>query len=116
MLEMEALPPRCRMHDRGDHARRAARAALLVAGPGVIVPRPKKPASTSRLIAELYSRYWELKSWDAFQIPKPFSVVDVHLQPLEKIPDTDSPEAFEAQRLRLEQIMRASHHLEHDAH
>jgi hypothetical protein len=67
-------------------------------------------------IAVFYSRFWQLKSWDAFQIPKPFAVVDVHLQPLEKIPETDTPEAFEAQRLRLEQIMRDSHHLDHDAH
>jgi len=67
-------------------------------------------------ISVFYSRYWELKSWDAFQIPQPFAVVEVTLLPLEKIPETGSDEAFEAQRLRLEQIMRDAHHLDHDAH
>jgi lysophospholipid acyltransferase (LPLAT)-like uncharacterized protein len=67
-------------------------------------------------ISVFYSRYWELKSWDAFQIPKPFALVDVTLWPLEKIPATDTDEAFETQRLRLEQIMRDAHHLDHDPH
>ena len=67
-------------------------------------------------ISVFYSRYWEIKSWDAFQIPQPFAVVDVTLLPLEKIPETDNGEAFEAQRLRLEQIMRGAHHLDHEAH
>jgi hypothetical protein len=66
-------------------------------------------------ISVFYSRYWELKSWDAFQIPKPFAKVDVTFYPLEKIPETDSPEAFEEQRLRLEQIMREAHHLSNEA-
>ena len=67
-------------------------------------------------ISVFYSRYWELKSWDAFQIPKPFARVDVTLLPLEKIPDTENDEDFEIQRARLEQIMRTAHHLDHDAH
>ena len=66
-------------------------------------------------IAVSYSRYWELNSWDAFQIPKPFAVVDVTLLPLEKIPETDSLEAFEIQRVRLEKIMWEAHHLGHEA-
>jgi lysophospholipid acyltransferase (LPLAT)-like uncharacterized protein len=67
-------------------------------------------------ISVFYSRYWKLKGWDAFQIPKPFAVVDVTLFPLEKIPGTDTDEAFEAQRLRLEQIMREAHHVEDESH
>ena len=63
-------------------------------------------------ISVFYSRYWELKSWDAFQIPKPFATVDVTLYPLEKMPETDTPEAFEAQRARIEKIMREAHHLD----
>jgi lysophospholipid acyltransferase (LPLAT)-like uncharacterized protein len=63
-------------------------------------------------IAVFYSRYWSLKGWDAFQIPKPFATVDVTLYPLEKIPDTDTPEAFEAQRARMEKLMRDAHHID----
>jgi hypothetical protein len=63
-------------------------------------------------IAVFYSRYWELKSWDAFQIPRPFATVTVHLMPLEKVPETATPEEFEAQRLRLEKIMRDGHLLD----
>jgi lysophospholipid acyltransferase (LPLAT)-like uncharacterized protein len=59
-----------------------------------------------------YSRYWELKSWDAFRIPKPFARVDIHMLPLERIPPTDTPEAFEAQRARLEKIMREANHID----
>jgi hypothetical protein len=63
-----------------------------------------------------YTRFWELKSWDAFRIPKPFSVVNVEFLALEKIPQTESDEAFEVQRLRLEQIMRDAHHVEDESH
>lgn len=28
------------------------------------------------------NRYWQLKSWDKFMIPKPFSTIDCHLQSL----------------------------------
>ena len=30
-------------------------------------------------IRVVYSRYWELKTWDKFRIPKPFSRVDYHM-------------------------------------
>jgi lysophospholipid acyltransferase (LPLAT)-like uncharacterized protein len=58
-----------------------------------------------------YSSYWELKSWDAFRIPKPFATIDIHMLPLERIPPTDTPEAFEAQRARLERLMRDANHI-----
>jgi hypothetical protein len=67
-------------------------------------------------ISVFYSRYWQLKSWDAFQIPKPFATVDITLFALEKIPETETAEAFEIQRARIEKIMRDAHHLDHDAH
>jgi lysophospholipid acyltransferase (LPLAT)-like uncharacterized protein len=60
-------------------------------------------------ISVAYSRYWQLKSWDAFQIPKPFATVDITMLSVEKIPHTDTSEAFEEQRTRLEGIMRAAH-------
>jgi lysophospholipid acyltransferase (LPLAT)-like uncharacterized protein len=78
--------------------------------PGVIALSQKAQIPVLPMIVS-YSRYWQLKSWDAFQIPKPFSRVDVTLLPLETIPETDTAEAFEAQRARPEKIMRDAHHI-----
>ncbi|EDY16329.1 protein of unknown function DUF374 [Chthoniobacter flavus Ellin428] len=77
-----------------------------------VITLAQKAKSPPLPIVVSYSRYWQLKSWDAFQIPKPFSRVDVTLLPLETIPDTDTEEAFEAQRARLEKIMRDAHHID----
>jgi lysophospholipid acyltransferase (LPLAT)-like uncharacterized protein len=52
-----------------------------------------------------YSSCWRLKSWDAFMIPKPFSKVVVTLMSFIDLDPSDSEEAFEAQRLQVEQIM-----------
>lgn len=49
-----------------------------------------------------YSRYWELKSWDAFRIPKPFARVDAVFGPMYEIPAELSKEEFEELRARLE--------------
>ncbi|MDD5349712.1 MAG: lysophospholipid acyltransferase family protein [Chthoniobacteraceae bacterium] len=52
-----------------------------------------------------YSRYWELKSWDAFRIPKPFARVHIVLgEPYVLSPDLDA-EAFEAARAGLETVL-----------
>ena len=48
-----------------------------------------------------YARYWELKSWDRFRIPKPFSKVVVTLGPMQSLPSTTSDEEFERLRLDL---------------
>ena len=55
-----------------------------------------------------YSKSWRLKSWDAFEIPKPFAAIDITLLPLHQVGSADSPEQFEAERARLEQVMRQS--------
>ena len=52
-----------------------------------------------------YSRYIELKSWDRFRIPLPFSIIDVTLEPLIFAKPTESEAAFESERLRLEKAM-----------
>jgi lysophospholipid acyltransferase (LPLAT)-like uncharacterized protein len=52
-----------------------------------------------------YSRFWQLKSWDAFRIPKPFARVDITLLPLHSVPPTESETAFEVERARLENIL-----------
>jgi lysophospholipid acyltransferase (LPLAT)-like uncharacterized protein len=52
-----------------------------------------------------YSRFWQLKSWDAFRIPKPFARVDITLLRLHPVAPTQDEAAFETQRARLENIL-----------
>ncbi|MEO6053579.1 MAG: lysophospholipid acyltransferase family protein, partial [Chthoniobacterales bacterium] len=52
-----------------------------------------------------FSRCIRLKSWDGFRIPLPFSRIDIKIGPYEWIPQTDSDESFEAERLRIENIL-----------
>ena len=56
-----------------------------------------------------YSSYWQLKTWDGFMIPKPFSRVHITFDILHEIPATANGELFEYQRLRLEAMMRPQH-------
>ena len=53
-----------------------------------------------------FSRAIEIKSWDGFRIPWPFSRLDITMSPYETIPPTPTPEAFEAERLRIETILK----------
>lgn len=53
-----------------------------------------------------YRSAWKLKTWDKFEIPKPFSRVDVHLCEAIEIPPTETPEAFETQRLHVQSVLR----------
>lgn len=69
--------------------------------PGVVVLAQKTgtPILPTRL---RYRTSWKLKTWDRFQIPVPFSRIDVHLGPYLEIPATFSPEEFEKQRLSVQ--------------
>jgi lysophospholipid acyltransferase (LPLAT)-like uncharacterized protein len=73
--------------------------------PGALI-LAQKTGSPVMPIRIRYSRFWQLKSWDRFQIPTPFCRVDVELAPLEQVRATATPEEFEAERLRLEAILR----------
>ncbi len=53
-----------------------------------------------------FSNAYEIKSWDGFRIPLPFSRIDVTLLPYEIIPPTPTPEAFEAERKRIEILLK----------
>lgn len=54
-----------------------------------------------------YSSAWRLRTWDRFFIPKPFSRVTLLLGEPHFVPRTDTPEAFEAERVRCEQVLLA---------
>lgn len=54
----------------------------------------------------LYHRPWRLKTWDRFQIPRPFSRVEVHLGPYVEVPAGLDEEGFERERARIQALMR----------
>lgn len=54
-----------------------------------------------------YSSYWEAKSWDKFQFPKPWSRMDLVIGDPVKIPPDLSDEAMEKWRLDIEMRLNA---------
>lgn len=54
-----------------------------------------------------YSRFWRLKSWDGFMIPKPFATIHVTFAPLHHVAPTSDEAAFESERVRFENVLRA---------
>ena len=53
-----------------------------------------------------FSHAITLKSWDGFRIPLPFSRVDVIIAPYETVSKSDGEESFEAERTRIETILK----------
>lgn len=78
-------------------------------GPGLV----KLAEVTGALVLPIrveYGAYWCFrKSWDRFRLPKPFTTVDVFLGPCAEVPEGLDESAFEAQRLRLENLMNPAH-------
>lgn len=69
--------------------------------PGVV----KIAQTTGLLVVPMHIEYlshWTLKSWDRFQIPKPFSKVRLTLREPMTVPRKLDDEGFEKERLRLE--------------
>ena len=56
-----------------------------------------------------YSSYWQLKTWDGFMIPKPFSRIHITFDVLHEVPATVVAETFENARIHLEQMLRPQH-------
>ena len=56
-----------------------------------------------------YSSYWQLKTWDGFMIPKPFSRIHITIDVLHEVPATVVAETFENARIHLEQMLRPQH-------
>jgi len=56
-----------------------------------------------------FGSYWNLKSWDRFRLPKPFARVHVVMEPCQFVESSLSPEEFEAERIRLEDLMNPDH-------
>lgn len=75
-------------------------------GPGIVFLAQKTGAAVVPVNME-YSSCWRIKSWDHFIVPRPFSKVRVIIGPQQHIRSTNTPEEFEAQRLRLQDAMMA---------
>ena len=54
-----------------------------------------------------YSRFWQVKSWDGFMIPKPFATVEITFDTLHNVPLTTDDAAFEAERVRMQEKLVA---------
>lgn len=74
-------------------------------GPGLILLAQTTGARILPLHVR-FSRAIEIKSWDGFRIPWPFSRLDVTIGAYEQIPPTPTPEAFEAERARIETLLK----------
>jgi lysophospholipid acyltransferase (LPLAT)-like uncharacterized protein len=73
-------------------------------GGGIVLLAQKSGAAVVPLNME-YASCWRLKSWDRFILPRPFSRVRVIFGPPHPVAATDSDEAFESERLRLQNAM-----------
>ena len=74
-------------------------------GPGLILLAQTTSARIMPVHVR-FSRAAEIKSWDGFRIPLPFSRIDVTMGAYETIPPTPAPEDFEAERLRIETLLK----------
>lgn len=73
-------------------------------GPGIVFLAQKTGAAVLPMNLE-YSSCWRVKSWDRFIIPRPFSKVRVIIAQPEPIRSTSNDHDFEAERLRLQNVM-----------
>ena len=58
-------------------------------------------------VAVNYSSYWELGSWDKFQIPKPWAKITVIMGDEIYVPPNLSPEQLEEWRLKIQEALCA---------
>lgn len=72
--------------------------------PGIVILAQKSGAVIMPYRIE-YQKAWRLKTWDRFQIPKPFSRADVHMGPYITVPKDLTEEEFEAERLKIEKAL-----------
>ncbi|THB75436.1 MAG: DUF374 domain-containing protein [Desulfobacteraceae bacterium] len=96
-----------------DHLKTRQLAAHILDGPQGPIGRVKPGAvklaqETGALVIPCHYKAenaWYFNSWDQFMVPKPFSkTMLVYGEPLE-IEKTDTPQAFETQRLKIEDAL-----------
>ena len=75
-------------------------------GAGIVFLAQKSGAAVVPINIE-YENCWRLKSWDRFILPRPFSAVRVIFAAPHAVAKTENDEAFESERLRLQNAMMA---------
>lgn len=78
-------------------------------GPGVVLLAQQSEARILPMHARFH-RAITMKTWDGFQIPWPFSRVDIIADTYQRISPTETEEAFAAERERLECLLRDGTH------
>ena len=73
-------------------------------GPGIIVIAQQTGAPVVPIQVE-YSHFFQIKSWDRFRVPLPFTRVNITLGELCYVKATPGNAEFEIERLRLEKIL-----------
>ncbi|MCM8540760.1 MAG: lysophospholipid acyltransferase family protein [Lentisphaeraceae bacterium] len=72
--------------------------------PGIFKASQKSGAKILPITANMHS-YWEVKSWDKLQIPKPFSKVEVIIGEPITVEKSSTPEELDALKEKLEQSL-----------
>ena len=75
-------------------------------GPGTIFLAQKSGAPVVPVNME-YSSCWRLESWDRFILPRPFAKIRVIIGQSHQVRLTNTPDEFDAERLRLQDAMMA---------
>ncbi len=91
-------------------------AAHILDGPrgpaGIVKPGAIRLASAAgAVIVPFYTsadRAWYFKSWDKFMLPKPFAKVTLRFGDMIHLPEKETEEEFESQRIALEKLMGPS--------
>jgi len=73
-------------------------------GPGLVFLAQKTGAGVLPMNLE-YSSCWRFRSWDRFILPRPFARVRVTFGKVYHVAPTNTPEEFEAERLRVQEQM-----------
>ena len=73
-------------------------------GPGIIFLAQKTGAPIVP-VDIAYSSCWRLNTWDRFIVPRPFAKARVIFGSLHRVRSTGTPEEFEAERKRLQDVM-----------
>ena len=75
-------------------------------GPGLIYLAQRARIPIIPIHAQ-FGKHWRLKTWDGFCIPKPFNRIDITLAPAVTVPAELGEEEFEAERRKIESLLRA---------
>ncbi len=80
------------------------RGPVYTMSPGLVFLARKTGIPVMSVLVE-YESFWELRSWDRFRIPRPFSTVRIRMLPLFHVTPGGDEEDLEQERKRLEEAL-----------